>query len=224
MNLPNKLTLVRILLIPIIMIVYGIEHLRTTASLWPNLSVANLIILVLMFIGAMTDYIDGYIARKYNLVTNLGKFLDPLADKLLTCTGFIILMHQNLENLVLYREYFSQDLKVITLLEWWMVIIILAREFMVTGVRLLAVGQGRVIAASWYGKIKTTLQFATILFLLAGGAVTVTNGQINDISVAYAIVAKLLIIAMLAVTIFSGYDYLAKNFDVLKETKKKLKK
>lgn len=166
----------------------------------------------------MTDFFDGQIARKKNLVTNLGKFLDPLADKLLTCTGFIILLEQNAQNQILSGGVAPK------LLCWWMVIIILAREFMVTGIRLLAAGQGKVIAASWYGKIKTTLQFITIIFLFAGGAVYVEGSNLYNIATWYDIVAKILIVAMLAVTIFSGYDYIAKNIDVLKETKKKLKK
>ena len=174
--------------------------------------------LIFMGVGAMTDFFDGQIARKKNLVTNLGKFLDPLADKLLTCTGFIILLEQNAQNQILSGGVAPK------LLCWWMVIIILAREFMVTGIRLLAAGQGKVIAASWYGKIKTTLQFITIIFLLAGGAVYVEGSNLYNIATWYDIVAKILIVAMLAVTIFSGYDYVAKNIDVLKETKKKLKK
>ena len=174
--------------------------------------------LIFLGVGAMTDFFDGQIARKKNLVTNLGKFLDPLADKLLTCTGFIILLEQNAQNQILSGGVAPK------LLCWWMVIIILAREFMVTGIRLLAAGQGKVIAASWYGKIKTTLQFITIIFLLAGGAVYVEGSNLYNIATWYDIVAKILIVAMLAVTIFSGYDYVAKNIDVLKETKKKLKK
>ena len=214
MNLPNKLTIFRMLLIPIIMIIYSIRPLRENWILWHNLSQANFIVLLLIFVGAMTDFFDGQIARKKNLVTNLGKFLDPLADKLLTCTGFIILLEQNAQNQILSGGVAC----------WWMVIIILAREFMVTGIRLLAAGQGKVIAASWYGKIKTTLQFITIIFLLAGGAVYVEGSNLYNIATWYDIVAKILIVAMLAVTIFSGYDYVAKNIDVLKETKKKLKK
>lgn len=218
MNLPNKLTIFRMLLIPIIMIIYSIRPLRENWILWHNLSQANFIVLLLIFVGAMTDFFDGQIARKKNLVTNLGKFLDPLADKLLTCTGFIILLEQNTQNQILSGGVAPK------LLCWWMVIIILAREFMVTGIRLLAAGQGKVIAASWYGKIKTTLQFITIIFLLAGGAVYVEGSNLYNIATWYDIVAKILIVAMLAVTIFSGYDYVAKNIDVLKETKKKLKK
>ena len=218
MNLPNKLTIFRMLLIPIIMIIYSIRPLRENWILWHNLSQANFIVLLLIFVGAMTDFFDGQIARKKNLVTNLGKFLDPLADKLLTCTGFIILLEQNAQNQILSGGVAPK------LLCWWMVIIILAREFMVTGIRLLAAGQGKVIAASWYGKIKTTLQFITIIFLLSGGAVYVEGSNLYNIATWYDIVAKILIVAMLAVTIFSGYDYVAKNIDVLKETKKKLKK
>lgn len=218
MNLPNKLTIFRMLLIPIIMIIYSIRPLRENWILWHNLSQANFIVLLLIFVGAMTDFFDGQIARGKNLVTNLGKFLDPLADKLLTCTGFIILLEQNAQNQILSGGVAPK------LLCWWMVIIILAREFMVTGIRLLAAGQGKVIAASWYGKIKTTLQFITIIFLFAGGAVYVEGSNLYNIATWYDIVAKILIVAMLAVTIFSGYDYIAKNIDVLKETKKKLKK
>ena len=218
MNLPNKLTIFRMLLIPIIMIIYSIRPLRENWILWHNLSQANFIVLLLIFVGAMTDFFDVQIARTKNLVTNLGKFLDPLADKLLTCTGFIILLEQNAQNQILSGGVAPK------LLCWWMVIIILAREFMVTGIRLLAAGQGKVIAASWYGKIKTTLQFITIIFLFAGGAVYVEGSNLYNIATWYDIVAKILIVAMLAVTIFSGYDYIAKNIDVLKETKKKLKK
>lgn len=217
MNLPNKLTIFRILLIPVIMLVYSIRPLRENYILWYNLSQANFIILLLIFIGALTDFLDGYIARRDNIVTNFGKFLDPIADKLLTFTGFIILMEQNANNQVISGGTAS------TLITWWMVLIIFARETMVTGIRLLAMEQGRVIAASPYGKFKTTLQFITIIFILAGGAVMVVEGKLYNINIVYEVIAKILIIAMLAITIFSGYDYLAKNKDVLKETNKKIR-
>ena len=206
-----------ILLIPVIMLVYSIRPLRENYILWYNLSQANFIILLLIFIGALTDFLDGYIARRDNIVTNFGKFLDPIADKLLTFTGFIILMEQNANNQVISGGTAS------TLITWWMVLIIFAREIMVTGIRLLAIEQGRVIAASPYGKFKTTLQFITIIFILAGGAVMVVEGKLYNINIVYEVIAKILIIAMLAITIFSGYDYLAKNKDVLKETNKKIK-
>lgn len=110
------------------------------------------------------------------------------------------------------------------LLCWWMVIIILAREFMVTGIRLLAAGQGKVIAASWYGKIKTTLQFIQSFFYLLVVLYMLKVVIYTILQHGMILSAKILIVAMLAVTIFSGYDYVAKNIDVLKETKKKLKK
>lgn len=218
MNLPNKLTIFRILLIPVIILVYSVKQLRESFILFPNLSQANFIILLIMFIGAMTDFLDGHIARRDNLVTNFGKFLDPIADKMLTFTGFIILMQQNS-----YNQIISGGTSA-TLITWWMVLIIFARETIVTGLRLLAVEQGRVIAASKYGKIKTTLQFITIIFILAGGSVMVVKGELININLVYDIIAKILIIAMLAVTIFSGYDYIIKNKDVLKDLNKKTDK
>lgn len=223
MNLPNKLTLFRILLIPIIMIVYSVEHLRTTYILWNHLTQANFIVLLLIFIGAMTDFLDGQIARRRNLVTNLGKFLDPLADKLLTLTGFIILLEQNAQNDLMYKAVGGVAPNLLT---WWMVIIIIAREFMVTGIRLLAAGQGKVIAASKLGKIKTTLQFVTIIYLLLGGAAYCNGTTVVEVGIPlwFELSAKILLIAMVAMTIFSGYDYLEKNIGVLKETKKKLSK
>ena len=224
MNLPNKLTIFRILLIPLIVLVYSMRPLRESYILWYNLSQANFIILLIIFVGAITDFLDGYIARRDNLVTNFGKFLDPIADKMLTFTGFIILMQQNS-----YNQIISGGTSA-TLITWWMILVIFARETIVTGLRLLAVEQGKVIAASKYGKIKTTLQFITIIFILAGGSVMVVKGELININLAYDIIAKILIIVMLAVTIFSGYDYIVKNKDVLKdlsnkkETKKKNKK
>jgi CDP-diacylglycerol--glycerol-3-phosphate 3-phosphatidyltransferase len=218
MNLPNKLTIFRILLIPVIILVYSVKQLRESFILFPNLSQANFIILLIMFIGAMTDFLDGHIARRDNLVTNFGKFLDPIADKMLTFTGFIVLMEQNS-----YNQIISGGTSA-TLITWWMVLIIFARETIVTGLRLLAVEQGRVIAASKYGKIKTTLQFITIIFILAGGSVMVVKGELININLVYDIIAKILIIAMLAVTIFSGYDYIIKNKDVLKDLNKKTDK
>ena len=218
MNLPNKLTIFRILLIPVIILVYSVKQLRESFILFPNLSQANFIILLIMFIGAITDFLDGHIARRDNLVTNFGKFLDPIADKMLTFTGFIILMQQNS-----YNQIISGGTSA-TLITWWMVLVIFARETIVTGLRLLAVEQGRVIAASKYGKIKTTLQFITIIFILAGGSVMVVKGELININLVYDIIAKILIIAMLAVTIFSGYDYIIKNKDVLKDLNTKTDK
>ena len=151
MNLPNKLTIFRILLIPIIMIVYGIRAWRTPIFEGMDaLTISNFIILILIFIGSITDFLDGKIARKYNLVTNFGKFLDPIADKLLVVTGFVILMDQS-------NTYGNR------LFSWWMLAIILAREFIISGMRLIAVENNKVIAASMWGKVKTTVQFITLI-------------------------------------------------------------
>ncbi len=229
MNLPNKLSLFRILLIPVIMIVYAIEPLRnqTLFDGAYHLSVANAIILILAVIGALTDLFDGKYARKHNLVTDLGKFLDPLADKLLVVTLLIIVYDQCNYYGALYFAENGGGKELDQLLRWWMVLLILAREFMVTGIRLVSAGKKQVIAASWYGKVKTTLQFITLIVLLAGCAVLENpdTGKMVPYGTLYVIVVYLLLIATLAITIFSGYDYIIKNIDVLKDdTKKKNKK
>ena len=142
MNLPNRLTIFRILLIPIIMIVYGVKAWSTPMfDGIEALTISNFIILILIFVGSITDFLDGKIARKYNLVTNFGKFLDPIADKLLVVTGFVILMDQS-------KTYEN------SLFSWWMLAIILAREFIISGMRLIAVENNKVIAASMWGKLK----------------------------------------------------------------------
>lgn len=222
MNLPNKLTIGRILLIPLIIIIYSIEPLRNMHVFEElhHLSVCNLLILIITFIGAMTDLIDGKYARKHNMVTDLGKFLDPLADKLLVVTLLMIILDQ--------CNYFAIKGGETTtiILKWWMVWVILAREFMVTGIRLVAAGKKTVIAANWYGKVKTTLQFITILFLLAGCAILENpeTAKLVPYSSVYVFIVNTLIIATLAVTIFSGADYLIKNISVLEDPSMKKKK
>lgn len=228
MNLPNKLSLVRIFLIPIIMIIYGIEPLRNMYVFegFYNLSLCNLIIMIIAIAGALTDLFDGKYARKHNMVTDLGKFLDPLADKLLVLTLLLVVYDQCNYYGSLYR-FATGGEKLDQLLRWWMVLVILAREFMVTGIRLVAAGKKEVIAASWYGKVKTTLQFVTLIVMLAGCAVLENpyTGDLVPYNVFYVVFVDILIIATLAVTIFSGYDYIVKNIGVLKDnTYKKNKK
>ena len=208
MNLPNKLTIFRILLIPVIMIVYGIRAWRTPMFEGMDaLTISNFIILILIFIGSITDFLDGKIARKYNLVTNFGKFLDPIADKLLVVTGFVILMDQS-------KTYGN------SLFSWWMLAIILAREFIISGMRLIAVENNKVIAASMWGKVKTTIQFITLIYLFLGIAHSSKQGGY----VLYDTIGLILIYATLVATIFSGWDYLAKNKDVLSENVNNKKK
>lgn len=208
MNLPNKLTIFRILLIPVIMIVYGIKAWRTPMFEGMDaLTISNFIILILIFIGSITDFLDGKIARKYNLVTNFGKFLDPIADKLLVVTGFVILMDQS-------KTYGN------SLFSWWMLAIILAREFIISGMRLIAVENNKVIAASMWGKIKTTIQFITLIYLFLG----IAHSSKQSGYVIYDTIGLILIYATLVATIFSGWDYLAKNKDVLSENVNNKKK
>lgn len=207
MNLPNKLTIFRIFLIPIIMIVYGIEawHYPMFKGI-DALTISNFIILILIFIGSLTDFLDGKIARKYNLVTNFGKFLDPIADKLLVITGFVILLDQS-------KAYDNN------LFTWWMLAIILAREFIISGMRLIAAENKQVIAASMWGKIKTTVQFITLIYLFLG----IAHKSTDPGFVVYDIIGLILVYATLVATIFSGWDYLSKNKNVLTEQSKNKK-
>ena len=208
MNLPNKLTIFRMCLIPVIMIVYGIPGLdKPMFEQFEALTLCNFIILLLIFIGSMTDMLDGKIARKYNLVTNFGKFLDPIADKLLVVTGFVVLMDQSKE---VGNNLFT----------WWMLGIILAREFIVSGVRLIAVENKKVIAASMWGKVKTTIQFITLLYLFVG----IQYSPDASGYWVYAIIAEILVYATLVSTVFSGIDYLQKNKDIFLDQKQKKKK
>ena len=139
MNLPNKITLLRVILIPVMLIIplFGI---RATIL---GINVGNLIILAIFLIASFTDFLDGYIARKNDLVTDFGKFLDPIADKLLVITALIMLVEMRI-------------------IPGWIPIIIIAREFIVSGIRMIAAGKGTVIAASWYGKVKTVSQMVAI--------------------------------------------------------------
>ena len=174
MNLPNKLTMFRVILIPgfIIVLMAGVFS-----------EPLNRYIGVAVFcIASFTDYLDGNIARKYNLVTNFGKFMDPLADKLLVSSALICMIE-------------------LGMLPAWIVIIIISREFIITGFRLIAVENGVVIAASWWGKIKTVMQMAMIIVVMLG---------INDL------IGMVLIALATIFTVISGVDYIVKNIGVLK--------
>lgn len=183
MNLPNKLTVFRIFLIPVFMliIIFGGDA-HTTVG---NFTVVwSWVIAAIVFaVASATDWFDGHIARSRNLVTNFGKFADPLADKMLTMTAFIFLV----------------ELK---LAPAWVVAIIVCRELAVTGLRLiLAENKGQVLAAKMPGKIKTTTQMLSIIFLLLG-------------DVYY--IGTILLYICLIFTIYSGYDYFKQSGDVFK--------
>jgi CDP-diacylglycerol--glycerol-3-phosphate 3-phosphatidyltransferase len=192
MNLPNKITLSRIFLIPLFMIIMLVPfdwgQIQLLGTFLPVTHLAGALIFIL---ASTTDWIDGHIARKYNLVTNMGKFLDPLADKLLVSAAFIVLVELN---------YAAS----------WIVIVIISREFAVTGLRLLLAGEGEVVAANMLGKIKTWTQIIAISSLL------LHNIIFEAISFRFDQLA--LWVAMIF-TIWSGWDYFAKNMHVFKNSK-----
>ncbi|MBP7348183.1 MAG: CDP-diacylglycerol--glycerol-3-phosphate 3-phosphatidyltransferase [Butyrivibrio sp.] len=174
MNLPNKLTLFRVVLIPFF-VVFMLVNVTGNTDKW--------IALIIFIIASLTDLLDGKIARKYNLITDFGKFMDPLADKLLVCSALICLV--------------SLDR-----IPAWIVIIIIAREFIISGFRLIAADNGRVIAASYWGKFKTTFQMIMVILMIA------------DISQLF-ILTQIIMYAALILTVVSLVDYLVKNKDVM---------
>ena len=178
MNLPNKLTTLRVIMIPFF-VIFMLTGWGGEASKWISLAI--------FIVASLTDLLDGHIARKHNLVTNFGKFMDPLADKLLVCSALIALV----------------DLNKIAA---WVVIIIIAREFIISGFRLVASDNGVVIAASYWGKFKTTFQMLMIIYLVV------------DLQFAYAnVVGMVLVYVALALTVISLVDYIAKNYKVFLE-------
>lgn len=174
MNLPNKLTVIRmILIIPfVICMMMGAE------------GNTRYIALTIFIAASVTDWFDGYLARKNNLVTNFGKFMDPLADKLLVSAAMICLVEMGR-------------------LPAWMVIIIISREFAISGFRLIASDNGIVIAASWWGKFKTTAQMIMIILLIA------------DLGGIFAVLEQIFIWIALILTVISLIDYIIKNKHVL---------
>ena len=175
MNLPNKLTILRVILIPFF-VVFMLFDITGAADKW--------IALVIFCVASLTDMLDGKIARKYNLVTNFGKFMDPLADKLLVCTALICLTSMNRLNVIV-------------------VLVIIAREFIISGFRLVASDNGIVIAASYWGKFKTVSQMALIIVL------------IMDLGGVWNVVGTVLTWVALILTVVSLIDYIAKNKQAL---------
>ena len=175
MNLPNKLTVLRVIMVPFF-VLFMLTDIGGAANKW--------IALVIFCVASLTDMLDGKIARARNLVTNLGKFMDPLADKLLVCSAMICLIPMGK-------------------LSAWIVIIIIAREFIISGFRLVASDNGIVIAASYWGKFKTVSQMAMIIVLIA------------DFGGIFDVIGTVLIWVSLILTIVSLIDYVAKNVEVL---------
>lgn len=189
MNLPNKLTVLRIFLIPVFIIVaivpmdWGTIHAFQT-----DLPVTQLVAAIIFAVASITDWLDGKIARSQGLVTNFGKFADPLADKMLVMTAFIVLVGQG---------------KAAS----WIIAIIVCRELAVTGLRLLLVEDGEVMAAAWPGKIKTATQMLAIIFLL------INNMPFSAVHFPFD---QVMLYICLIFTIYSGIDYFVKNAHVFK--------
>ena len=184
MNLPNKITISRICMIPLFMIIMlPSNDWGTWVINDVELPISHFVGAIIFIIASTTDWVDGYYARKHNLVTTLGKFLDPLADKLLVSSALIILV-----------EY--------QLAPAWVVILIISREFAVTGLRLVLAGGGEVVAANQLGKIKTWTQIVAISALL------LHNIPFAWINFPFADIA---LYVALFFTLWSGWDYFAKN-------------
>ncbi len=188
MNLPNKLTIFRmILIVPFVLLLLGGNEGWFGTLFEGNGKAADYISLAIFIIASLTDLIDGKIARKYNLVTNFGKFMDPLADKLLVSAAMIALVELNR-------------------IPAWIVIVIISREFIISGFRLVASDNDVVIAASYWGKFKTVFQMVMVCLMIAA----IPGLQmLTDVIMWIAV----------ALTIISLMDYLLKNKDVMKEQK-----
>ncbi len=176
MNLPNKLTIARVIAVPVFVVCYMLGY--------------YLAAFVLFILASLTDMLDGKIARKYNLVTNFGKIMDPLADKVLVYSAFCLLIEDGV-------------------MPGWMLIVILAREFTVAGMRTVAAADGIVVAAAMSGKIKTVLQMIAVPFLLF---IPVTAGTAFEHVIFYG--AYIFLWASLIMTIYSGFEYIYKNKSV----------
>ena len=175
MNLPNRLTVLRVCMVPVFVVF----------MLWNGFgSSAKYVAAVIFILASMTDWLDGYLARKNNLVTDFGKFMDPIADKLLVCSAMICLVEKGA-------------------LPAWIVIIIIGREFIISGFRLVASDKGVVIAASYWGKFKTVSQMLMVILLIL------------DLGGVFHTIAQVLMWIALVLTVVSLVDYMVKNRSVL---------
>lgn len=197
MNLPNKLTVFRILLVPLMIIISLIDIPGKVLDVPVNMIILDIIFII----GAITDKLDGMIARSRNQITTFGKFLDPIADKVLVITAMIILVE-------------------IGKLPSWIPIIVVLREFIVSGYRLIAVEKdGKVIAANIWGKLKTVTQMIAIIFAFIdlNSFGTVFKGELTGIELVINIITTSMMIICTIATIFSGWNYIKNGKDLLKD-------
>lgn len=197
MNLANKLTIFRIILVPLMVIIPFFEIKGEILGV----PITYLIMDLIFIIASITDKLDGYIARNRNQVTTFGKFLDPLADKILVLTAMIMLVEMNK-------------------LPAWIPVIVLAREFIVSGYRLIAVEKGgKVIAASKWGKLKTVTQMIAIIlaFIDVNSFGACFNGELSGFSFILNLAVTIMMIIQTIATIFSGYEYLKDGKELLKD-------
>lgn len=214
MNLANKLTILRIILVPIIVITYYYQKLSGCSMAFLNISVTNWIIILLFILASYTDHLDGKIARKKDMITNFGKFADPLADKILIITSMLLLVESGK-------------------LPAWIPIIIIFREFAVSGYRLIAVqNNGKVIAANIWGKIKTVTQMIAIVLMYISNYSYfkfIFRASSTEIAIASSasvymstgeyiinLLASIFMTIALITTIISGWSYLRNAKDLLK--------
>lgn len=192
MNLANKLTMIRIFLVPVFLVFIAVR----------DIPYGSIVATAVFIIASITDQLDGHIARSRNQITNFGKFMDPLADKLLVTAALVSLV----------------ELKLVA---GWAVVVILAREFAVSGLRTLAASDGIVIAASWWGKIKTVTQMIAILLLLLKVNINTSVNVINFINSNsflngfFTYVPETIMFIAVLITIVSGIDYFVKNKHVI---------
>ncbi len=191
MTIPNMLTLLRIILIIPLIVVSQMESLYTDDQVIMDVFLGNWIMIGIFIVASLTDFLDGYLARKWDQVTSFGKFADPLADKLLVFASLL---------------YFITT----GLVADWVVMIILSREFIVTGVRLVAASEGKVIAASSLGKYKTASTMVAIILLYINPLLIIDSIEMS--------VGDIMMIIAVALTIISGIDYFWKNKDIVLES------
>ena len=226
MTTANKITLTRICMIPFFlyfasqpMLVFDQEAWQNSFQIETFFPTATVVALVLFCVASFTDFLDGYVARKYNQVTDFGKFVDPLADKLLVTSALVLFVEQNA-------------------MAGWMVCVIIARELIITSLRVVAANKGRVLAATWTGKVKTCVQIGGIiaiyLYYIFIGAVG--SGAFDSMTVSsdgsFSATSTVMFLTgtdgyptfvyfvgwvITLVTIYSGYDYLRKNWDIIKD-------